>query len=195
MGKIFHLMGKSASGKDTLFKRLLEQGDLNLQTIIPYTTRPQREGEQNGVAYHFTKEADMWQLQEAGKIIEMRCYHTVHGDWYYFTVDDGQIDLHHKNYLVIGTLETYDKMQQYFGKEQLVPLYIHLDSGERLQRALQRERLQKEPKYKELCRRFLADEEDFSEEKLSQLEITHCYENQDLEVCMKELRSTIQASL
>ena len=55
-------------------------------------------------------------------------------------------------------------MQNYFGKENVIPIYIQVDDGVRLERALERERTQKEPKYAELCRRFLADEKDFSEE-------------------------------
>ena len=47
MGKIFYLMGKSASGKDTIYKKVKEQMP-ELKTIVIYTTRPIREGEQNG---------------------------------------------------------------------------------------------------------------------------------------------------
>ena len=56
MGKIFCLMGKSSTGKDTIYKRLLEDQELGLQRIVPYTTRPIREGEQEGVEYHFVSE-------------------------------------------------------------------------------------------------------------------------------------------
>ena len=89
---------------------------------------------------------------------------TVHGIWKYFTVDDGQIDLEQGDYLLIGTLETYEKIREYYGAEHLVPIYIEVEDGERLARALERERRQAVPKYKEMCRRFLADEEDFCEE-------------------------------
>ena len=52
MGKIFYLMGKSASGKDTIYKKVKEQLP-ELKTIVIYTTRPIREGEQDGVEYFF----------------------------------------------------------------------------------------------------------------------------------------------
>ena len=39
----------------------------------------------------------------------------------------------------------------------MVPLYVEVDDGLRLSRALERERKQTEPKYAEMCRRFLAD--------------------------------------
>ena len=50
----------------------------------------------------------------------------------------------------------------------MVPLYIEVDDGLRLSRALERERKQTEPKYAEMCRRFLADCEDFTEEKIAE---------------------------
>ncbi len=44
MGKIFYIMGKSASGKDTIYKELIEKMP-KFHSIVPYTTRPMREGE------------------------------------------------------------------------------------------------------------------------------------------------------
>ena len=79
-------------------------------------------------------------------------YDTIHGPWNYFTVDDGQFDQDTADYLMIGTLESYQKMREYFGEERIVPLYIEVEDGERLMRALTRERMQKEPKYAEMCR-------------------------------------------
>ena len=123
MGKIVYLMGKSSSGKDTIFKELMKEGTMDLRTIVPYTTRPIRAGEENGFQT----------LREQGKVIEDRAYNTVYGIWRYFTVDDGQIDLTTKNYLMIGTLEAYEKMIAYFGTEAILPVYIELDDGVRLQ--------------------------------------------------------------
>ena len=187
MGKIFCLIGKSSCGKDTLYKRILSEGNLPLKTLVSYTTRPIRDGEKNGVEYYFLTEEQLTALEEENKIIELRAYHTVHGIWKYFTVNDHQIDLAKNDYLVIGTLESFQKLQAYFGGDRLVPLYIEVDPGERLQRALNRERLQQEPKYAELCRRFLADEADFSSEKLTQAGITDVFYNNNLDDCLRDL--------
>lgn len=195
MGKIFCLIGKSSCGKDTLYKRILSDGNLPLKTLVSYTTRPIRSGETNGVEYYFLTEDELKTLEQEDKIIELRAYNTVHGVWKYFTVNDHQIDLSKNDYLVIGTLESYQKLQEYFGSDHLVPLYIEVDSGERLQRALTRERLQQEPKYAELCRRFLADESDFSPEKLAHAGITDVFQNGDLEKCLAELTSYIRKRL
>lgn len=195
MGKIYCLLGKSSSGKDTLFKMLLEESGLALKTIVPYTTRPIRVGEQEGVEYHFVTEETQKKLETEGKIIELRAYDTICGVWKYFTVDDGQIDLATDNYLVIGTLESYVKMRDYFGAEKLVPLYVEVEDGERLLRALTRERAQKEPNYAELCRRFLADSVDFSAERLKAAGICRWFENTEKNVTCKELVSYIKADI
>jgi len=192
MGKIFYIMGKSSSGKDTIYKKLLESRENAFHKIVMYTTRPIREGEQDGVEYFFVDENALKELEEAGKIIELRAYHTVHGIWNYFTVKDEQIDLESKDYLVIGTLESYEQTKRYFGKEKLVPILIELDDGVRLQRALDREKTQKYPKYQELCRRYLADEEDFSEEKVKAAEIEERFYNDDLEICLSKIKAYIE---
>lgn len=192
MGKIYYLMGKSSSGKDTMFKKLIEDRELALKTIVGYTTRPMREGETEGVEYHFVDEDTMRSLENQGRVIERRSYSTVHGIWNYFTVDDGQIEPEGEDkYLLIGTLESYEKVRNYFGEKCLVPLYITVDDGERLQRALDRERTQDKPRYAEMCRRFLADEKDFSEENIARCGIDKRYENNDLDRCFEELKNVI----
>lgn len=69
-------------------------------------------------------------------------------------MDDKQTDVEHRDYLMIGTVESYRKLKEYYGEAYLVPIYIEVDDGVRLQRALERERSQAEPKYAEMCRRF-----------------------------------------
>ena len=195
MGKIVYLMGKSSSGKDTIFKELMKEGTMDLRTIVPYTTRPIRAGEENGVEYFFTDEAGFQALKDQGKVIEDRAYDTVYGIWRYFTVDDGQIDLAEQNYLMIGTLEAYEKMITYYGREAILPVYIELDDGVRLQRALDRELGQEKPKYEEMCRRFLADAADFSEEKLTEAGITRRFINKDMEGTIREITEYIRRDM
>ena len=195
MSKIFAVMGKSASGKDTIYKRLLAEESLGLKTIVPYTTRPIRQGERNGVEYFFVTQEGMRDLEAQGKMIECRCYNTVHGEWYYFTADDGQIDLEHQNYLMITTLVGYEKIRNYYGEDKVIPIYIEVEDGLRLDRALKRERQENNHKYAEMCRRFLADSEDFSEENLEMQQITKRYENIDFEDCLLEVITDIQKAI
>ena len=192
MSKIYYVMGKSSSGKDTIYKHLAEENP-ELRMVVPYTTRPIREGETDGVEYFFADEAQLNEMQEAGKVIEVRSYNTRCGVWTYFTADDGRINLEEHDYLMIGTLVSYQALKEYFGAEKIVPLYIQVEDGERLFRALEREQREAVPRYTELCRRFLADEEDFSEEKLQEAGIQRRFENRDLEICLNEIQDFIRS--
>ena len=195
MGKIVCLMGKSSTGKDTIYKELLKRKNIAFRTVVPYTTRPIRAGEQEGVEYHFTDEEGFQALKAQGKIIEDRAYNTCHGLWRYFTVDDGKIAQGETDDLLIGTLEAYQKLVAYFGAEKVLPVYVALDDGVRLQRALDREKKQAQPKYEEMCRRFLADSEDFSEEKLKEAGNPKSFYNDNLDECIDKIEQYLREHL
>ena len=187
-GKVFYIIGKSSSGKDTIYKRLLRE--TSLKPIVPYTTRPMREGEMEGVNYFFVSSVE--EMKSRGKIIESRSYNTKLGVWTYATVDDGQIDLSTNSYLTIGTISSYCKVKDYL--KDVLPIYIEVDDGIRLERALSRERLEKNPKYAEMCRRYLADEEDFSKEKLEVLNLEKVFKNIDLNLCINEIKEYMKGA-
>lgn len=192
---IFYLMGKSSSGKDTIFRRLVEDEDLSLETIVSYTTRPIREGEVEGVEYHFVKDYEMEEMEKKGLVIEKRTYDTVCGLWNYFTAIDTEVNVKKNNYILIGTLEAYVKIRDFYGSENVLPIYIQVDDGKRLMRALNREMEQQNPKYAEMCRRFLADCEDFSEEKLEEIGIQKRFNNDDINKCIREIESYIKENI
>ena len=192
MGKIFYVMGKSSSGKDTIFANILGRKELHLNQIILYTTRPARANETDGVQYHFVNEEKLNELERAGKVIELRAYQVVGGVWKYFTVDDENIDLQNKDYIAIGTLVSYEKLREYYGTDKIVPIYIEVADDVRLERALIRERGQASPNYDKLCRRYLADNKDFSEENIRKAGITRRFcNNGDRLRCMDEIASFI----
>ena len=178
MGKIYCIMGKSSSGKDTIFKLLLERKDISLKTIVSYTTRPIRSHEKPGEEYNFVSIKEKDDLVKAGKVVEIREYNTVHGPWFYFTVDDGSLDLEHNDYLIIGTVESFVKIRDYYGEDKVLPIYI--------------EKRQENPKYEEMCRRFLADQQDFSKEKIEAAKITNIFNNnEDSEVTSDRIAAFI----
>ena len=191
MGKFYCVMGKSSSGMDTVYKKLKAQYK-EFRLIVPYTTRPIREGEKDGVEYYFVDPEQFRAMKEDGKVIESRSYNTKCGIWTYFTADDGQIDLSAADYLLIGTLVSYQALREYFGEEAIVPVYLEVEDGLRLARALERERRQEKPKYAEMCRRFLADEEDFSEENLIKSGITERFGNEDFTECLNKIQRYIE---
>ena len=69
MSKIFFVTGKSCTGKDTIFSILKDNSRLNLKTVVGYTTRPMRVGEQDGVEYFFVDEDKLNKLKDELKDI------------------------------------------------------------------------------------------------------------------------------
>lgn len=166
MKKLFCIIGKSGAGKDTVFKELVEpEYDNILSPVITYTTRPKRINEVDGREYHFVTDSYLEKAEAENSVIEKRVYDTVHGKWNYFTCDN----CFHGNdyYIMIGTPDVVEKMQDYFGDEKVVVIYLELDDGVRLKRCINRESQQDNPNYSEVCRRFLADENDFSPERIN----------------------------
>lgn len=74
------IVGESASGKSTL-QDMLVKSDPNYKKIVTYTTRPMREGEVDGVSYHFVSEAAFSELASRGFFIEQNAYR----EWHYGT--------------------------------------------------------------------------------------------------------------
>lgn len=187
--KVIYIIGKSSVGKDTIYKILKEKMDV--VPYVLYTTRPIRNGEKDGVDYNFlTDELMKKYINEIpSNVIEYRTYNTVHGPWTYATILDRQFNSK-KDLLMEGTLQSYNSIKNYFDNNKdvkLIPIYIEVEDGVRLERALNRERQQENPKYEELCRRFLADNKDFSEENIKRSGIIKRFENDNLDRCVSEI--------
>ena len=194
MARLFYMIGKSSTGKDTIYREVISRTDLDLNPLVMYTTRPIRKGETDGKEYYFVDENVLNELEKEGRVIEKRAYHTIHGIWTYFTVDDEHADLNRKDYLAIGTLESYAQIRNYYGEKLVVPVYIQVEDGLRLERALKREKQQPVPKYEELCRRFLAEQADYAEEKLAKAGIDRRFSNdKDIMSCVEEVAAFIRA--
>lgn len=216
---IYYLMGKSASGKDSIFHKLLEKG--HFKRLIPYTTRPMREGEAEGQEYHFISEEEFKKLISTGEMAEYRIYDTVFGKWYYGTVlpkeaesaepvdmleetaatepadmlegtaatepADESEKVTKKRFLAIGTLASYLQLKEKLGEQGIFPLYIEVPDEIRLERAFLRQEGAGKKTKEEILRRFKADDEDFSEEKLTLAGIRKRYQNRDLSECTREI--------
>ena len=187
MGRIYYLLGKSATGKDTLYKEILKRRP-KLRTVTMYTTRPIREGETDGVEYFFTDREELERQLASGKVIESRTYQTIAGPWTYYTVDDGQFDVaDDESCLMIGTLESYDKMCAYFEAGKMVPVYIEVPDGIRLLRAVKREENQKSRITGKSAGDTLQTKKIFQRKNLERLGITKRYQNTDMEMCVEEI--------
>ena len=76
------LVGRSCVGKDTIQKILIDK--YGMDKVVICTTRPPREGEVNGVDYHFMAPTCFRYQGIHGLFAEMTQYHVASGEtWYY----------------------------------------------------------------------------------------------------------------
>ncbi len=194
MNKIFCLVGKSASGKDTVFKEIMKKHSDKLVSVVIGTTRPMRSGEVDGKDYFFFSDDDLTSLEKEGKVIEKRQYNTMQGVWSYFTlafdISDGL------DRIIITTLEGAHSITEFYGEDRVCVVYLAIDDKERLLRCISRESMQENPDYSEVCRRFIADQKDFSEEKIKEFNnLYYIDSSKSIEECLwqwEELYNTIK---
>lgn len=195
MGKIVMISGKSATGKDTIYRKLLSNKSYKMTKMTLYTTRPMRDGETEGEEYYFRDNTFLEKCLNENRVIEKREYtvlvNGIQTIWYYFTLNDS-INLDLTSYLVIGTLKQLQSYQEYFGKENILPIYITVNDYDRLCRNIERESLNKKSNYLELCRRFIADEEDYSNDNLEKAGIEFCIENDNINSCVGKVLKYIK---
>lgn len=195
MRKIVLFMGKSSSGKDTIIHKIIKENKYDLKNIVMHTTRPPRAEEIDGREYHFSTREEMLKLKAQKMIVESREYETRYGLWYYFTVCSS-INLNKNNYIASNTLVGFEQYLNYYGKDNIISILINLDDGIRLQRALNREKKEKNPTYDELCRRFLSDSEDFSLKNIEKYPIDYVITNeQNIENTMEEVNKILKLHL
>ena len=165
MNHIYCIIGKSGTGKDTVLEEILKNKEVKINKLVPYTTRPMREGEVNGINYHFVSKEKFLEMDKNGLVIEKRSYDTVHGEWIYFTAAPHDAD--DNDYIIITTQEAIPAFFDAFGEDVVHVIYLKIDDKLRLERCINRESMQDAPNYMEVCRRFIADEGDFDEETIN----------------------------
>ena len=135
------LCGKSASGKDTLLTELKNSD--GFCTIISTTSRPIREGEQNGREYNFVPKSEFLQMIEKDEFLEYRTYNTTFAGepdtWYYGCPKKTLDDLDpNKDYVIILDMGGTKDFINYYGKENCFVCYVDTSDDIRVQRASQR---------------------------------------------------------
>ena len=151
--KIIALFGPAGSGKDYIQKAIMRTiwGKTHFNEIISCTTRPPREGEKDGVHYHFLSKPEDLLKQD---LLEF----TVFRDWWYGT----PIESLNKDKINIGVfnISGIDQLinKDYLNRIDCIPIYIKTYPKIRLLRQLQREN---KPDCDEIIRRYLTDQKDF----------------------------------
>ena len=181
---ILMFIGPSSSGKDFFYRKATKK--YNLKEITLYTTRPKRNGEIDGREYFFISDKEMDELDVNNNLVERRDYNTKHGIWSYATRGD-DIDYIKDNYIVINTWEGYKKYIEYFGMDNVIPIYIDVNYNTRIERAIKREMKQENPKYNELRRRFIFDRVDFKREYIEKYNPIIIDNNKTKEYALKQL--------
>jgi guanylate kinase len=149
--KIIALMGEAGSGKDFLLKAAKIRYP-NYHSIVSCTTRPPREGEVNGEAYHFLTDLEFENKIRNGEMFE----HVGFRGWSYGTSSDSLS----ATGVNIGVFNAEGIRQLMANpRVELKVFWVAAAPKTRLLRQLNRE---ENPDVEEVIRRFGTDEEDFS---------------------------------
>lgn len=76
-GNLFIISAPSGTGKSSISAMACSKGEISLS--VSCTTRPPRQSESEGVAYHFMDEGAFFRKRDAGELLE---HAEVHGHWY-----------------------------------------------------------------------------------------------------------------
>lgn len=152
---IFVLLGKSCSGKTTVLNHLNKINNQNKITAI--TTRPIRDGEVNGLDYHFIRDEEFLALQNAGEFICVRNYTVDNGDvWRYGFIKDEILVTRQDKFLVVD-LDGFKELKKLL-TNRCKGIYLDVSDTELKKRGLERG-----DGLIELDRRLKADKVDFED--------------------------------
>ena len=185
MAKIFILVGPSSSGKDTIL-----HGVKGFKKCVTHTTRPPRAGEKNGVNYYFTDDLNFSIKDNLGDFLFKKEYNVAGGYVWRFALDKKEIDIDSdNNYMLVLDYQGYSEMKELFG-DIVRGFFILVDGRIRLERSLKRQWPAIDEQVKEMCRRYLDDEEVMAEASEN---LMHLFNDtkRDLEKSVKYLEGLI----
>lgn len=145
------LMGKSCSGKTTIQNELVKLG---LLPIVTYTTRTARNGEKNGVSYHFVSEKDFFQLLREDFFAETTTYKVFGGDIWHYGIAWEDIK---ENDVLIGNPQNVEVLRNF---DSMHPFVVYIDTDEDV---IYERIIRRKDDIGEAQRRIIQDREDFSD--------------------------------
>lgn len=154
MEKLFCALGKSGVGKDAIVS--MTKDDLHMPIATSFTTRPMRDGEVDGREYHFITEEEFNELKESNQLAEYTEYNVADNSTWYYGLTKKELESH-RYLMVIVNPHGLEQLTEIYG-DKVVSILIECDDMDRIKRSINRDG---KIKPKELCRRFLADEDDF----------------------------------
>ncbi len=153
MYKIAGFVGPSGCGKDTAARYLSEKYPDKYHYVKLCTTRPQRNEEDNG--YIFIDSSEFLAQVLNGKMLNAQEFR----GWYYGLNDEGLVE-DKINILPMSNIMVEQMTEEKRFDIDLKIIYIWTPDKERLLHILNRE---KYPDCREVCRRFLTDIDDYSD--------------------------------
>lgn len=180
--KLIVLIGESGSGKSALLADAIKVNPDKFHGIVSYTTRPMRQGEIEGVNYHFVSLEQFQKMVEDGRMLE----YTSFNGWFYGTginalVED-KINIGVFNPAGLGGLTNHPQIE-------VRSYHVYASDKERLLRQLNREM---SPDVDEIVRRYHTDQVDFARIGLVFPDMKLLYNNtkNDYAGCLKTLCET-----
>ncbi|HZL89981.1 MAG TPA: guanylate kinase [Pirellulaceae bacterium] len=133
-GGLVVISGPSGAGKSTVVRKLLVNCPLPLVLSVSATTRQPRQGEVDGVDYHFLSREEFQQRREAGQFLE--CKEVFGGGHWYGTLQSEVTAGLNANKWLILEIDVQGAMSVLETHPKTVTIFVHSGSLEELERRL-----------------------------------------------------------
>lgn len=143
------LLGKTASGKDTILNEIVKQG---YKKLVTYTTRPMRPGEAEGINYHYISKEEFLLKEHKGFFAETTSYNVATGEtWYYGSALE---DFNRDKVMIVNP----DGVKRVSQIKSLNPVVFYIQADEEV---IRKRLLKRGDNKVESERRIAADDRDF----------------------------------
>lgn len=184
MGKLFCIIGKFASGKDTVCN-IIKNKMPHLTHFVGYSSMPSDTPED--ASYRFVSQDEINKIKTQNKIICSRTKENGGDMWESVIVDDGTVDFSKGSYVSIRDPFEVQSLKDYYGSDKVVTIMLTVNDGIRMIRAISREMTKVTPNYKAVCEKFLDDEKDFDN-----IVPDYAFLNENVFECVDEIQKTIR---